>query len=113
MTTTTTTITIMKPDFQRSTQFGESRFGESRFGDDHHPAQSRFQLALARRKTRKRLQRIVGILMLLAGYMSLAISPDTATEWLLIRIVCGFGLLFAGFAVSIGPWVAAVFGDHD
>jgi hypothetical protein len=51
--------------------------------------------------------------MLLAGYMSLAITPDAATEWLLVRIVVGFGLLFGGFAVSIGPWVAAIFGDHD
>lgn len=96
----------MKPNFQR-TQFGESRFSDST------QTESRFQYALARRKTRKRLQRIIGILMLLAGYMSLAISPDTATEWLLARIVVGFGLLFGGFAVSIGPWVAAVFGDHD
>lgn len=96
----------MKTEFQR-TQFGESRFGNST------QAEIRFQHALARRKARKRMQRMVGILMLLAGYMSLAISPDTATEWLLVRIVIGFGLLFGGFAVSIGPWVAAVFGDHD
>jgi hypothetical protein len=97
----------MKTEFQRSTQFGESRFGDST------QAESRFQYALARKKARKRLQRTVGILMLLAGYMSLAITPDAATEWLLVRIVVGFGLLFGGFAVSIGPWVAAIFGDHD
>jgi hypothetical protein len=97
----------MRNDFQRT------QFGESRFSDSTQAAESRFQYALARRKTRKRLQRIIGVSMLVAGYMSLAISPDTATEWLLTRIVIGFGLLFGGFAISIGPWVTAVFGDHD
>jgi hypothetical protein len=96
----------MKTDFQR-TQFGESRFGDST------QMESRFQYALARRKTRKRLQRVLGILMLLGGYMSLAITPDSASDWLLVRIVVGFGLLFGGFTVSIGPWVAAVFGEHE
>ncbi|MEN9844564.1 MAG: hypothetical protein RLZZ612_2393 [Pseudomonadota bacterium] len=97
----------MKNEFQRSTQFAESRFGDS------IQTESRFQYALARKKTRQRWQRAVGVLMLLAGYMSLAITPDVASEWLLVRIVVGFGLLFGGFAVSIGPWVAAIFGDHD
>ena len=62
---------------------------------------------------RRRWQQLAGILMLLAGYMSLAVSADSATEWLLLRVVGGFVLLFVGFAVAIGPTVAALLGDHD
>ena len=55
----------------------------------------------------------LGILLLLAGYASLAVSADTASEWLLLRVVGGFVLLFVGFTVAIGPTVAALLGDHD
>ena len=51
--------------------------------------------------------------MLMLGYMSLAVTADTDTGWLLIRVVAGFALLFAGFAVAIGPLIASIFGDHD
>jgi hypothetical protein len=43
----------------------------------------------------------------------LAVTADTDTGWLLVRVVGGFGLLFAGFAVAIGPLVASIFGGHD
>ena len=56
---------------------------------------------------------MVGLLLLLAGYASLAVSADTASEWLLLRVVGGFVLLFVGFTVAIGPTVAALLGDHD
>lgn len=69
--------------------------------------------ALRTRKLRRRWQQFAGILMLLAGYASLAVSADTASEWLLLRVVGGFVLLFAGFAVAIGPTVTAFLGDHD
>ena len=69
--------------------------------------------ALRTRKQRRRWQQVVGILPLLAGYASLAVSADTASEWLLLRVVGGFVLLFVGFTVAIGPTVAALLGDHD
>ncbi|HCE29273.1 MAG TPA: hypothetical protein DET46_11445 [Comamonadaceae bacterium] len=69
--------------------------------------------ALHARKLRRRWQQFAGILMLLAGYMCLAVSADTPSEWLLLRVAGGFGLLFAGFVVAIGPTVAAILGDHD
>jgi hypothetical protein len=56
---------------------------------------------------------MLGISMLLAGYMSLAVTADTDSAWLLIRVVGGFGLLFAGFAVGIGPFIASILGDHE
>ena len=69
--------------------------------------------ALRTRKQRRRWQQVVGLLLLLAGYASLAVSADTASEWLLLRVVGGFVLLFVGFTVAIGPIVAALLGDHD
>ena len=69
--------------------------------------------ALRTRKQRRRWQQVVGLLLLLAGYASLAVSADTASEWLLLRVVGGFVLLFVGFTVAIGPTVAALLGDHD
>jgi uncharacterized membrane protein (DUF485 family) len=86
----------MKSDFEPS-EFARSTFG---------------QLA-KRKKARRRGQQLLGVLMLLAGYMCLAVTADAATEWLLVRVVGGFGLLFAGFAVAIGPIVASIFGEHD
>lgn len=86
----------MKPDFN-TTDFAETTFGQ----------------VAKRRKSRRRGQQVVGILMLMAGYMSLAVTADTDSGWLLIRVVGGFGLLFAGFGVAIGPVVASIFGDHD
>ena len=43
----------------------------------------------------------------------LALEIISATEWLLLRVVGGFVLLFVGFAVAIGPTVAGLLGDHD
>lgn len=86
----------MKPDFNK-TDFAETTFGQ----------------VARRRKSRRRGQQMVGILMLMAGYMSLAVTADSDSDWLLIRVVGGFGLLFGGFAVAIGPVVASIFGDHD
>ena len=81
--------------------------------EDSAYARASLHRALHVRKMRRRWQQLVGILLLLAGYMSLAVSGDSATEWLLLRVVGGFVLLFVGFAVAIGPTVAALLGDHD
>ena len=82
------------------------------FEDSAYTRASRHR-ALRARKQRRRWQQVVGLLLLLAGYASLAVSADTASEWLLLRVVGGFVLLFVGFTVAIGPTVAALLGDHD
>ena len=76
-------------------------------------ARTSLHRALRARKQRRRWQQVVGLLLLLAGYASLAVSADAASEWLLLRVVGGFVLLFVGFTVAIGPTVAALLGDHD
>ena len=81
--------------------------------EDSAYARTSLHQALRTRKQRRRWQQVVGILLLLAGYASLAVSADAASEWLLLRVVGGFVLLFVGFTVAIGPTVAALLGDHD
>ncbi len=41
--------------------------------------------------------------ILFSGYAVLAVSPQTPTEWVLLRVVFGFFLLILGFSLSIFP----------
>lgn len=50
----------------------------------------------------------VGFCLLLSGYAVLAISPDTPYEWVLLRVVMGFGLLFIGFGLAIAPLLSSI-----
>lgn len=65
-----------------------------------------------RRAARARKQRYLGAGLLLAGYAVLTVSPDTPTEWALLRVILGFGLLFIGFALAIAPWLSSVSGGE-
>lgn len=65
------------------------------------------------RSIRKRVTIAIGLLILLAGYALLAVSPDTASEWVLIRVFGGFALLFIGFAVAVLPILSRLTGGDD
>lgn len=65
------------------------------------------------RTIRLRSTVIIGILLLLAGYALLAVSPDTPSGWALIRVVVGFGLLFIGFGVAVLPILTRMTGGDD
>ncbi len=82
----------------------------SQFEDSAY-ARAALQRALGTQKTRRRWQQLAGIVLLLAGYACLAVPAETPYEWLMLRVVCGFGLLFAGFVVAIEPTVTALIGD--
>jgi len=61
---------------------------------------------------RQRIREVIGILILFGGYASLAVSPETPSDWLLIRVVGGFSALLAGFGLAILPILTrAVGGD--
>lgn len=81
--------------------------------DDPAHLRDRPTRTLRSRAARKRLQQLIGLSLLLAGYVCLAVPAETASEWLLLRVVAGFVLLFVGFAVAIGPTVTALLGHHD
>jgi hypothetical protein len=102
----------MKNDFDETKFYAESAFGRA---DQNRPefVPTTFDQVAKKRKSKRRGRQYVGLAMLVAGYMSLAVTADTDTGWLLLRVVGGFGLLFAGFAVAIGPFISSFFGNHD
>ena len=57
---------------------------------------------------RERGMQYIGIGLLLGGYAVLAVSPDTPSEWVLLRVALGFILLFAGFGLAVMPWLSRV-----
>lgn len=65
------------------------------------------------RTMRRRVTIGVGLLLLMAGYALLAVSPDTPSQWVLIRVFAGFALLFIGFAVAILPILSRLTGGDD
>lgn len=81
--------------------------------EDSAYARAGLRRALRTRTARKRRQQLVGVLMLLAGYVCLAVPAETDSAWLLPRVAGGFALLFVGFAVAIVPTVTALLGGHD
>jgi|GEM_PF-6506940 len=54
-----------------------------------------------------------GVAMLLLGYLTLAIPPETATEQVMLRVVVGFALLFIGFLITFWPLASAFLFPED
>ena len=65
------------------------------------------------RTIRRKVTIGIGLLLLMAGYALLAVSPDTPSQWVLIRVFVGFALLFVGFAVAILPILSRLTGGDD
>jgi uncharacterized membrane protein len=68
---------------------------------------SNYRQELRKRKSRHILrQKIttwIGLLILIGGYALLAVSPETPSDWLMIRVFAGFGALMVGFVIAILP----------
>jgi hypothetical protein len=64
-------------------------------------------------RARQRIQEIVGMCILLSGYAMLAVSPETPSDWLLIRVGGGFVALLAGFGLAILPILTRVTGGDE
>ena len=65
------------------------------------------------RTVRRRVTIAIGCVILLCGYALLAVSPETASEWVLIRVFAGFALLFVGFGVAVLPILSRLTGGDD
>lgn len=99
----------MKNDFEETTFHADTSFDKLGRKDIDFAERRESKL----RKSKRRGQQLLGILMLMLGYMSLAVTADTDTMWLLFRVVAGFALLFVGFALAIGPIIASIFRNRD
>lgn len=65
------------------------------------------------RTGRRRITIIIGLVLLLSGYALLAVSPDTPSDWALIRVFAGFALLFIGFGVAVLPILSRITGGEE
>lgn len=65
------------------------------------------------RTRRRRLTIAIGLLILLAGYALLAVSPDTPSQWALFRVFAGFAMLFIGFGIAVLPLLSRMTGGDD
>jgi uncharacterized membrane protein HdeD (DUF308 family) len=82
------------------------------------PNYARDRLTLQRcahgtQKKRKRWQQLVGLCCCWPGYACLAVPAETASEWLLLRVVGGFVLLVCGLFRGHWPHGDRLLGDHD
>ena len=77
------------------------------------PSQKALLQRHRKKSMRRRVSLIVGMSLLFSGYALLAVSPDTPTDWVMVRVVAGFALLFVGFAIAISPFLAALVGDDE
>lgn len=59
----------------------------------------------------RRIRSLLGLVILFSGYALLAVSPDTAADWLVARVVLGFVCLFAGFVLAVVPFLNRSVGD--
>ncbi len=78
---------------------------------------SEYRQELRKRKSRhimrQKITTWIGLLILIGGYALLAVSPDTPSDWLMIRVFAGFGALMVGFVIAILPILKKITGGDD
>jgi hypothetical protein len=62
---------------------------------------------------RQKITTWAGLLILIGGYALLAVSPETPSDWLMIRVFAGFGALIVGFVVAILPILKRITGGDE
>jgi hypothetical protein len=67
----------------------------------------------SRHLMRQKITTWIGLLILIGGYALLAVSPDTPSDWLMIRVIAGFGALMVGFVTAILPILNRITGGDD
>lgn len=53
----------------------------------------------------KKIVGYIGIALILAGYLSLAIDPDTQPAMAIVRAFIGMGMVIAGAILSLGAFL--------
>lgn len=55
------------------------------------------------RNVRRRLTIVLGLLLIVAGYFLMAVSPGTRSDWVLFRTMAGLACIVIGFGMAILP----------
>ncbi len=73
------------------------------------------ELAQARyrsRTLRRKVYVVVGLLLIALGYFLMAVSPQTVSDWALLRAVGGLACIVVGFGLAILPLLSAWTSDQ-
>lgn len=57
------------------------------------------------RRRRQRRRVWIGLAVMASGYLLVAVAPDAASEWVMIRVFAGFAALLGGAALVVGPLI--------
>jgi hypothetical protein len=58
------------------------------------------------RHVRRRIYIVIGLILIVAGYSLMAVSPSTSSDWALVRAVGGLACIVVGFGMAILPLLA-------
>lgn len=67
------------------------------------------ELAQARYRTRTKRRKVlivVGLLLIALGYLLMAVSPGSSSQWALFRVMAGLGCIIVGFGMAVLPLIA-------
>ena len=53
------------------------------------------------RTTRRRVYLVLGLILIGLGYALMAVSPQTQTNWALMRAIGGMGCIIVGFGLAV------------
>lgn len=56
-----------------------------------------------KRRVRRRAYTVVGLLLIVAGYLLMGVAPNSQAQWALTRAVVGLGCIVVGFGLAILP----------
>ncbi len=66
-------------------------------------AQSRYRA----RARRRRVYTVIGLVLVVLGYVLMGVSPQASSAWALTRAVAGIGAIVIGFGLLILPWLSS------
>lgn len=68
------------------------------------------ELAQARYRSRARRRRVytvIGVVLLVLGYLLMGVDPAASSAWAFTRAVAGIGCIVVGFGLIVLPWLSS------
>ena len=56
-----------------------------------------------KRSARRRIYGVVGFGLIGFGYYLMGVSPNSSTDWVLLRVMAGMGCIVVGFGLAVLP----------
>lgn len=55
------------------------------------------------RHFRRKVYVAIGLVLMVVGYLLMAVNPSSSSDWVLLRIMAGLGSIVLGFGMAILP----------